>query len=121
MSRPLLPPPSLSQTRANKLFREGLSVDVVAQKLGRALSTTWGYLEEYIIREKVTSIDQWLDQTQYKRIIETAKETGAERLGLIFDELGGAVNYGQIRIAIACWRNQAYVDSGRGEQPAKAR
>lgn len=120
-TRILLPPPSLSQTRAAKMFRDGLSVAMVAQKLGRALSTTYGYLEEYIIREKLTSADQWIGYELSERIIAAARKHGTGQLKPIFDELGGTVSYGLIRIAIACWRNQMYVDAGREKQPAKAR
>lgn len=106
-------PPSLSETRAAKMFRDGLSVDAVAQKLGRALTTTYGYLEEYIIREKIISPDPWIDYALNERILATAKKHGTDFLKPIFDELGGTVSYGLIRIAVACWRNQAYVNAGK--------
>jgi ATP-dependent DNA helicase RecQ len=109
----LMPPASLSQTRATQMFRDGLPVETVAHKLGRAESTTYGYLEEYIIRERITSIETWVDYGLYNRIVDLVAKCGTDRLKPIFDDLGGTVSYGLIRITLACLRNQAYVNASK--------
>ena len=115
--RSFMPPASISQTRATKMFREGLPVGTVAHNLGRAESTTYGYLEEYIVREKVTSVQAWVDDGLFHRIADVAAKCGADRIKPIFDDLGGTVSYGLIRITVACLRNQAYVNTGQEGRP----
>ena len=53
--------PSRSAALSFPLFDEGLSIAEVAKKIGRAESTTRGYLNDYIRFQKVTDASRWVD------------------------------------------------------------
>jgi ATP-dependent DNA helicase RecQ len=99
--------PGVNAITAFPLFREGLSVQEVAQKLGRALSTTYGYLMFYIDEHKITDPTPWVDAATVERITQAIDQVGVERLKPIFDALEGTVPYEQIRIVVGCLKNRA--------------
>jgi len=87
------------------LFDAGLSVEAVAEKLQRAPSTVYGYLEQYIADRKITDPGRWVDgeTTTAIRIAATHNDTG--RLRPIFEALHNQVTYENIRIVVACLKN----------------
>jgi ATP-dependent DNA helicase RecQ len=89
-----------SQSAYFALFRQGLSVEGAARRLGHKASTAGGYLAEFVEHEKPASIDPWVDQETYRLIAQTAANLGAERFKPIFDHLGGRVDYVQIRVVM---------------------
>jgi len=93
--------------QAFELFSQGASIDAVREATGRAPSTTMEYLAEFIQREGITEPEPWMERATFERIGEAAKTAGVERLKPIFDALNGTVDYGQIRIAVACLQNAA--------------
>jgi ATP-dependent DNA helicase RecQ len=100
--------PSGSAVRAFPLFEAGLSVDEVAQQLGRARSTTMGYLLEFIQAQRRTDPAPWVDAVTAARVVAAQQALNGEgRLTPIFKHLGEAVPYEVIRIALACARNAA--------------
>ena len=108
VSRKSKPAPSqLSESRrlAFELFKQKHSIPEVASAIKRAESTTMQYLVEYIQREKLYLPLPWVDDQTFKEITEVAKQTGIERLRPIFDFLQGRIDYNQIRISVACLRN----------------
>jgi ATP-dependent DNA helicase RecQ len=98
--------PSVIKQRAFNLFKKGLSVKEAAQSTGRALSTTYGYLEEYIKREGITDPSQWISSEINARILEAIEAVGMDRLKPIFEFLNGEISYDLIRISVVCFRNQ---------------
>jgi ATP-dependent DNA helicase RecQ len=98
---------SISEQRAYKLFKQQLPLDQVATLVGRALSTTTGYLEAYIKREHLTSPGPWINEPTFNRIRAAVAKVGDARLKPVFDALGGKVDYGMIRVAVACLHNRA--------------
>jgi ATP-dependent DNA helicase RecQ len=105
--RPEKSGPTMSATIAFPYFDQGKSVAEVAQALNRALSTTTGYLTEYLQHKRITDPSPWIDPATVERIIQAANEAGIERLRPIFDALGGEVDYERIRIVVECLRNRA--------------
>ncbi len=99
--------PSASAVQSFPLFDEGLTVEQAAERLGRATSTTLGYLEAYIRHRQVTDATQWILPEELERIESAAQNVGTERLRPIFDELDGSIPYERIRIALACLANRA--------------
>ncbi|HEX4415310.1 MAG TPA: DNA helicase RecQ [Lacipirellulaceae bacterium] len=97
--------PSASAVQAFELFDEGLSVEQVAERLGRAASTVFGYLESYVRHRRVRDVSPWLDRAELDLVEAAVQDAGAERLRPIFDALGGRVSYEHIRIAVACIEN----------------
>ena len=88
------------------LFDEGLSVEQVAERLGRAVSTTYGYLEAYIRHRRVTDATRWIPRGELEEIEAAVQPAGSERLKPIHEALGGRIGYERIRIAVACLANQ---------------
>jgi ATP-dependent DNA helicase RecQ len=101
-TRPESRGPTVSAVSAFSLFRQGLSVEQVAQHMNRAVSTVHGYLAEFIQHEKFSDPSPWVDAATVERVVQAARQVGTERLKPIFDLLGGQVSYDQIRIVVLC-------------------
>ena len=82
-----------------------MSVEQIAQRLGRAPSTVRGYLGLFIEQERITDPSPWVDPATTQRVVQAAGQVGTERLKPIFDLLGGQVSYEQIRIVVLCLQN----------------
>ncbi|MFZ5476882.1 MAG: RecQ family ATP-dependent DNA helicase [Myxococcota bacterium] len=92
--------PSAAREEAFWLFAEGLGIDAIAARIGRARATTTQYLVEWIAREAPASVAPWVDDAVRARIAEAASAVGIERLQPLHERLGD-VDYEQIRIAVA--------------------
>lgn len=101
--------------KAFPLFEEGLSVADAAKRLGRATSTTLGYLCEYLLDRGVTDPRPWVDEETAGRVFEAIDHVGPSPLRPIFEWLNGEdgnptdrpkVGYDAIKIAAACWANR---------------
>lgn len=102
---------SVAARLAFELFSRGGSLDDIALAIGRARSTTAGYLEQYLTINRITDPAPWVDARTFARIRDAAKEHGTDRLKPLFDSLGGTVDYALIRIGLACLRNVAQAPS----------
>jgi ATP-dependent DNA helicase RecQ len=102
------PPPTLSASavQAFPLFEEGLSVEQAAERLGRAVSTTNGYLDAYVRQRKITDVSPWVPHGELEEIEAAAEQVGGQRLKPIYDALGGRIPYERIRIALVCLANR---------------
>jgi ATP-dependent DNA helicase RecQ len=98
--------PSANAVESFKLFDDGLSVEQVAERLGRALSTTNGYLEAYVRHRRVTDPTQWIPIREFEQVRVVVQHAGPERLRPIYEALHGRVSYEKIRIAVACLANR---------------
>ena len=89
-----------AMAQAFELFREGYAVDEVAQRLDRAPSTVWEYLQEFVL---VTgcSIDKWVPPDVQERICAAVGEGPRTGLKPIFDKLQGEVPYAALRLTLA--------------------
>ena len=87
-------------------FRDGASIEEVMQRMSRARSTVMQYLLEYVRHERVMEADAWLEEGVVDRVEAALEAVGATALRPIFDQLGGAVPYDDIRIAAACLANR---------------
>jgi ATP-dependent DNA helicase RecQ len=92
---------SFEKELAFKLFSEGGSIQEVAERTGRALSTCEGYLVEWLQRTKATHARPWVTDEEYGRIIDVAVKAQADRLAPIFEAMQGEMSYGKIRAALA--------------------
>ncbi len=87
-------------------FRNGISVKEAAEKLNRAASTTYGYLTEYLNREKVTDPSPWVEESIRKRIEDVMNVSEDGRMKPIYEALNGEVSYDDIRIVMTCYKNK---------------
>ncbi len=96
--------PNLSALAAFRLFREGKSVEEVANFMSRATSTVAVYLSEFIRHDGITDASPWVPAELIPRIEAATRKHGFEKLRPIFDELNGEVSYEHLRPAIDCLR-----------------
>ena len=87
-------------------FREGLTIDEVAERLGRARSTTSGYLNDYLKHERVTDPAPWVDGATAARVEDAIEHVGLRALRPIHDHLGGEIDYDAIRVVATCVANR---------------
>jgi len=71
------------------------------ETLGRARSTTVGYLAEYIARERPATLDHWIDPETYRTVAQAAEQVGTGYLRPVFEHLDGAIPYDDIRLVVA--------------------
>jgi len=101
-----------SEVKAFACFAEGLSIKETAARLDRALSTTSSYMMTYIRNQQICDPAPWIDAAVIKKInatvseLETDPEWGG-RLKPIFVKLEEQISYEDIRIVLACQREQA--------------
>jgi ATP-dependent DNA helicase RecQ len=99
-----------SRARAASLaiehFQRGASVAETAAAIGRAKSTTMGYLAEYLREEQVIDPSPWVDSETQRQVEEAAAEVGSSPLKPIHDYLEGRVHYDSIRIVLTCLANR---------------
>jgi ATP-dependent DNA helicase RecQ len=112
--------PNDALQRAFSLFAEGRAIEEVAQLLGRAKSTAFQYLAEYVEREQIDVPSPWVDDETFRRVAEATQQAGVDRLKPIFERLEGSVPYDLIRISVACLRNQGGQDPGLGDQDSES-
>ena len=92
---------SAAKAAAFRLFRERLAVEDVMHQTPRARSTISDYLAEFIRVEKPSDIAAWISPSQYSLIAEAAAQHGGERLKPVFEALGGAATYDEIRLVLS--------------------
>jgi ATP-dependent DNA helicase RecQ len=97
---------SSAKRQALAMFARGEGVAAVEQATSRARSTVLQYLVEFIEQEGISDASPWIDDATLTRIRAACQKLGVDRLKPIFDALGGAINYEQIKVAQACMRNE---------------
>jgi ATP-dependent DNA helicase RecQ len=103
--------PTAGAIDAFPLFEEALRVEEAAERLGRAVSTTYGYLEAYVKQRGVTDVTPWVTRGDFAQVEAAAHEMGTARLKPIYEALGGKIGYERIRIVVAALANRAGVES----------
>ena len=98
--------PNASSLSAFVHFREGLPVEEVAQRMGRARSTTFGYLNDFLRHEKVTDPSPWVDSSIARQVEEAIEHVGLSALKPIHEHLGGEIDYNEIRVVATCIGNR---------------
>ncbi len=92
-----------AKEQAFEMFAAGQSIAEVAEQIGRAASTTSGYLGEYIQAKAVTDPSPWIEKPLADQIRTAASEVGSlERLAPIKEVLGDDFSYEQIRVVVDC-------------------
>ena len=92
-----------AKVAAFELFESGTSVEDVAVQIDRAVSTTSGYLSEYIRTKQITDPSPWIESSLAQKIRDAATEVGSlERLAPIKECLDDETGYEQIRVVIEC-------------------
>ena len=93
--------PNSQKQQAFAMFARGQPVEAVAEAIGRARSTTEGYLQEFVDEHKPESVAPWVDAETYRKVAAAAMKFEDRRLKPIFEHLGGEVPYEQIRVVLS--------------------
>ncbi len=91
---------------AYRLFAQGLAPAEVAQRIARAVSTTEGYLAEYLDEKRVTDPSPWVDPEIAREIERIADANPDGRLAPINEAMQGRATYMQIRAVLTCRINR---------------
>jgi ATP-dependent DNA helicase RecQ len=102
-ARPL---PTAARTRGAELAREyfarGASLEETAAAIGRARSTTAGYLLEYLRDERVEDPTPWVEPEKVALIEAAVDGQQIDRLKPLHEQLEGQASYDELRIVLAC-------------------
>jgi ATP-dependent DNA helicase RecQ len=90
-----------TKAKAFEMFARNASVIEVAAITGRAVSTAWSYLAEFVHANTSHPLDAWVDRKTYNDVESAAKHLGTPNLKPIHDHLLGSVPFELIRIAIS--------------------
>ncbi len=90
--------PNPIKQQALALFARGTPVAAVAATTGRALSTTWEYLAEFVAEQRPPNLMPWVDQATYARVADAWRQVEERRLKPIFEALQTEVPYEVIRV-----------------------
>jgi ATP-dependent DNA helicase RecQ len=93
--------PSDTKAAAFDMFATGSSVEQVMRTTGRAASTIWSYLEEFVQTQPPATLDAWVDAATSARVVAAIQQVGSAYLRPVFEHLGGRVPYEQIRLVAA--------------------
>jgi ATP-dependent DNA helicase RecQ len=88
------------RSHAFRLFEQGKSLEEVSQVTGRAAGTISGYLEDYIEERQPESVETWVPQGVYDRVVAAGRQSEGGLLKPVFEALQGEVSYEQIRVAM---------------------
>ena len=104
--------PTGSSMASFEHFDQDMSVEEVAKRLGRAASTTRGYLSDYIRHKNVTDPSRWVDAETVAKIKEVVKRIGEGPLKPYYVGLDEKISYDDIRVVTECCKNASLSDSG---------
>jgi ATP-dependent DNA helicase RecQ len=104
-----------SQLAANELFAEGRSIAEVSEVMGRASSTVWSYLQSFFTDSGRTNPAPWVEPELLERVRAATTGLPLDRLTPLFEALGGAVPYNELRICVQCLRNASQIASEANE------
>ena len=93
--------PNETKRAAFELFETGAGVEQIAAATGRAPSTVWGYLAEFVATRRPPTLDPWVDAATHRLVAEAVQQVGSSYLKPIFDRLHGRVPYEHIRLVVA--------------------
>jgi ATP-dependent DNA helicase RecQ len=104
---PASKPSSITANTAFTYFEQGMSVPDVAAKIGRALSTTHGYLQNYIQERSITDPRPWIETNDITAVEQALQQDPTSKaLRPVYEALQEKVTYNDIRIIAACLRNR---------------
>ena len=95
-------PPKMTagMLKAFPMFEAQRSVEDIAEEMGLAASTVWGYLNDWVRVEEPADISAWVGSAEYERILAAARTSENGRLKPIFEALNEESPYNRIRLVL---------------------
>ena len=93
----------LTQLETMDLYIKGMKIPKIAEIRGVKEETIIDHIA-YLIEKKIfplETIDKLVNKDKKEKILASAKKVGQEKLKLIFEDLGGAIDYGDIKLVVA--------------------
>lgn len=97
---------SSSSLSSFRLFEQGMSLEAVAEEMGRARSTVEGYLVDYLRERSIVDPSPWVEASLISRIESAIEEIRPTRLKELFLHLDQEIDYTPLRIVSECYRNR---------------
>jgi ATP-dependent DNA helicase RecQ len=82
-------------------FREGASVEQIANERGLTVVTIYGHLADAMVAGEAVDLRQFLTSEQEREISDAFQKNGFGSLGIIFESLGGRYEYGRLKLVRA--------------------
>ena len=79
-------------------FRAGLTVEQIARERGVTTGTILGHIAEGIERGEPVELERFFTATEKQNVAAAFDRNGFGNLTAVFDSLGGAIDYGRLRI-----------------------
>ncbi|MGB3507784.1 MAG: DNA helicase RecQ [Microcoleaceae cyanobacterium] len=98
--------PSHTQMETLALYKQGLSIDAIANQRGMKSSTVASHLAELIEQHQTVDIDRLVEPEIQKKIIAAIEEVGDETLRPIYEYLQERYTYDEIKLVRATLRNE---------------
>lgn len=90
-----------------ELFEQGLSVEEIASQRQLKLTTIQGHLADLIEQGKPIDLNPLVSPEHQALILKAVRETGvSEGIKPIYEYLNEKIDYGEIRLFLAWWRQQ---------------
>jgi ATP-dependent DNA helicase RecQ len=87
--------------KALELFRSGLAVNDVAQRIDLAPRTVTEYLARLVEEKLISNITPWVSPEDQAKVETAVRETGSEKLKPVFLHLEEKIGYDVIRVVMA--------------------
>ncbi len=91
-----------TQKETLKLFKQGITIEEIAQLRGIAVTTVEGHLSTFVAKGQL-DVKEFVSATKIKAILAVTKELNTFSLNPIKQSLGEDYSYGEIRMAIASY------------------
>ena len=100
---PAAPPPSRSSLGDSaretlRRFRSGASVEQIARERDVTTGTIYGHIAEGMERGELVALEKFFTAEEQAKVAAAFDRKGSGSLTAIFESLGGAIDYGRLRI-----------------------
>jgi ATP-dependent DNA helicase RecQ len=92
---------SATQQETLNLYRQGLTIQQIANTRNLSASTIITHIEKLILACEIDSIDEWVDAQKQQAIIKAISDVGADYLSPIKEKLGDDCMYNEIKLVRA--------------------
>ncbi|MCH8205341.1 MAG: HRDC domain-containing protein, partial [Candidatus Hydrogenedentes bacterium] len=92
--------------RVFECFAAGMSPNDAAARTGVSPSKAMKLLEEFLVEHGIVDASPWLLDSDYRAVVEATEVVGTARLIAIYDYLDARLDQNDIKIALACMRNE---------------
>jgi ATP-dependent DNA helicase RecQ len=92
---------SATQQETLDLYRQGLTIQQIANTRNLSASTIITHIEKLILVGEINSIDEWVDTHKQQAIQKAISDVGADYLSPIKEKLGDDCMYNEIKLVRA--------------------